>query len=433
MKIALCGYKGKMGKEVYSLLLENFNDVIAIEKEDDNLLQVIDDIDLLIDFTNKESALKHIYLCLEFHVPFIVGTTNFSYSELQAIKELCLMNNVKGVICYNFSIVINYILKSINAYNKHFDEISYIDIHHVSKLDKLSGTAYLFTRQNDKIKIKSLRTKKDTITYIVQMTGKYDKIIITYQALSRKIFALGLIDYLKNKDDDKIINLIGWNMDIKKISEVISIIKKNKHKAYLVGGSSRDFIFSRDFNDVDIATSAPLDFIYKTFNVVNEEGKSMGSLKISYKNVLIDITQFREETYLEKSTFPKVVGFSKDPYVDAKRRDFTINAIYLDITTNEIIDPYDGVKDLFSFKLRFIGDPLTRIKEDPSRILRGIRLAYKLNISIEEETNQAFLDNISELERLSNNKFNKEIEKMDNDFNQERTNAILSIYKITRR
>ena len=222
-------------------------------------------------------------------------------------------------------------------------------------------------------------------------------------------------------------------MDIKKVSEVISIIKKNKYKAYLVGGSSRDFLFSRDFDDIDIATSAPLDFIYKTFNVVNEEGKSMGSVKISYKNILIDLTLFREETYKEKSTFPKVVGFSKDPYVDAKRRDFTINAIYLDITTNEIVDPYDGVKDLFTFKLRFIGDPLERIKEDPSRILRGIRLAYKLNITIDEKTDQAFKDNVSELERLSNNKFNREIEKMDNDFSFEKTNAILALYNITRR
>ena len=74
-------------------------------------------------------------------------------------------------------------------------------------------------------------------------------------------------------------------MDIKRISEVISIIKKGKYKAFLIGGSSRDLIFSRDFTDVDIATNAPLDFIKKTFNVVNEDGASMGSIKINYKNI----------------------------------------------------------------------------------------------------------------------------------------------------
>ena len=222
-------------------------------------------------------------------------------------------------------------------------------------------------------------------------------------------------------------------MDVKKVSEVISIIKKGKYKAYLVGGSSRDLLFARFFDDVDIATNAPLDFIYKNFKVVNEDGKSMGSIKINYKNIIIELTKFRTEKYLEKSTFPKIDKFVDDPLIDANRRDFTINAIYLDLTNNEILDPFDGVKDLFSFTLKFIGDPLTRIKEDPSRIIRGIRLAYKLNIKIDEKTNEAFKENISELDRLSTNRFNKEIEKMIEEIGENRTSSILEEYNINRR
>ncbi len=222
-------------------------------------------------------------------------------------------------------------------------------------------------------------------------------------------------------------------MDVKKVSEVISIIKKGKYKAYLVGGSSRDLLFARFFDDVDIATNAPLDFIYKTFKVVNEDGKSMGSIKINYKNIIIELTKFRTEKYVEKSTFPKIDKFVDDPLLDANRRDFTINAIYLDLTNNEILDPFDGVKDLFSFTLKFIGDPLTRIKEDPSRIIRGIRLAYKLNIKIDEKTNEAFKENISELDRLSTNRFNKEIEKMIEEIGENRTSSILEEYNINRR
>lgn len=222
-------------------------------------------------------------------------------------------------------------------------------------------------------------------------------------------------------------------MDVKKVSEVISIIKKGKYKAYLVGGSSRDLLFARFFDDVDIATNAPLDFIYKNFKVVNEDGKSMGSIKINYKNIIIELTKFRTEKYLEKSTFPKIDKFVDDPLLDANRRDFTINAIYLDLTNNEILDPFDGVKDLFSFTLKFIGDPLTRIKEDPSRIIRGIRLAYKLNIKIDEKTNEAFKENISELDRLSTNRFNKEIEKMIEEIGENRTSSILQEYNINRR
>lgn len=222
-------------------------------------------------------------------------------------------------------------------------------------------------------------------------------------------------------------------MDVKKVSEVISIIKKGKYKAYLVGGSSRDLLFARFFDDVDIATNSPLDFIYKNFKVVNEDGKSMGSIKINYKNIIIELTKFRTEKYLEKSTFPKIDKFVDDPLLDANRRDFTINAIYLDLTNNEILDPFDGVKDLFSFTLKFIGDPLTRIKEDPSRIIRGIRLAYKLNIKIDEKTKEAFKENISELDRLSTNRFNKEIEKMIEEIGENRTSSILEEYNINRR
>ena len=219
-------------------------------------------------------------------------------------------------------------------------------------------------------------------------------------------------------------------MDIKRISEVISIIKRGKYKAYLVGGSSRDFIFSRDFTDIDIATNAPLDFLRKTFNVESEEGKSMGSIKINYKNLIMELTLFRKEKYDGKSIFPKIEKYINDEEEDALRRDFTINAIYLDTTNFNVVDPTDGVKDLFSFVVRFISDPVTRIKEDPTRIIRGIRLAYKMNFTIEENTQKAMIANIGELSRVSANKLKKEVDKMIEDFGEEKTFKILKEYNI---
>ena len=109
MKIAMCGYKGKTGSKVYQVLKANKYEVIGIEKDENELIDYIEDVDLVIDFTNKENAFVNIYMCLEFHKPFIIGTTGFSESELKAIKELCVVNNVKGVICYNFAIPINYL------------------------------------------------------------------------------------------------------------------------------------------------------------------------------------------------------------------------------------------------------------------------------------------------------------------------------------
>lgn len=219
-------------------------------------------------------------------------------------------------------------------------------------------------------------------------------------------------------------------MDIKRINEVITIIKKSKYKAFLVGGSSRDFIFSRDFSDIDIASNAPLDYLKKTFNVIDEAGASLGSIKINYKNVVMEITRFRKEKYENNSTFPKIEKYLNDEEEDALRRDFTINAIYLDTTNNNVVDPVDGIKDLFSFKVKFIGDPKLRIQEDPTRIIRGIRLAYKMNFTIDEKTDEAFKNETFQLKRISSSRLKKEIDKMIIDLGETKTQRILNQYNI---
>lgn len=209
MKIALCGYSGKTGQKVYEILKENKYDVIGVDDKSEPLHKIIKMVDLVIDFTNKNQALKHIFICFDYHKPFIVGTTGFSYDELALIKSLCNLEKVKGVICYNFSIPLNYLLNQIPIFKNYFENMEYIDIHHVSKIDKVSGTTYLFKLKNEQIEIKSLKTYKNTITYVIQMSTKYDKMIITYRVDDKKAFAIGLLNYLKTKDDSQITNLIG--------------------------------------------------------------------------------------------------------------------------------------------------------------------------------------------------------------------------------
>lgn len=208
MKIALIGYKGKTGSKVYQELLDNNYEVIGIDKEGILLSKVINDVDLVIDFTNKQSALKHIFVCLDNLKPFIVGTTGFSYDELAVIKSRCNLLKVKGVICYNFSLPLLLIIKMIKPLSDHFETINYFDIHHISKIDKVSGTTYLFMLQNSKIKLKSYKTNKNNITYVVQMTSKYDKLVLSYQVNDKIVFAKGLVNYLKSQDDSMIINLL---------------------------------------------------------------------------------------------------------------------------------------------------------------------------------------------------------------------------------
>ena len=208
MKIALCGYSGKTGKEIYQVLKENNFQVIGIDKNTTSLNDVIEKVDLVVDFTVKEVALKHIDLCIKHLKPFIVGTTGFNSNELARIKSLCKQNNIKGVICYNFSRPLNYLLKHFNFFKKYFKSMTYLDIHHISKVDKTSGTTYLFLLANDKIKIKSLKTNKSKIVYMITMENNWDKMTFIYQVNSKKVFAEGLCDYIKYHDEKQIINLI---------------------------------------------------------------------------------------------------------------------------------------------------------------------------------------------------------------------------------
>lgn len=207
MKIAVCGYKGKTGSKIYDLLLKNNFDVIGIDIND-SLYNQINDVDLVIDFTNKKAALKNIYICLDFLKPFIVGTTGFTYDELASIKSRCNYYKLNGIICYNFSLPLNFILKQFQFFNNYFTDFSYLDIHHISKIDKTSGTTYLFMLKNNKIKIKSLKTYKNSVIYVIQMSTKYDKMIITYQVDDKIVFANGILHYLKTKDESVFINLL---------------------------------------------------------------------------------------------------------------------------------------------------------------------------------------------------------------------------------
>lgn len=207
MKIALCGYKGKMGSAVYEVLKKEY-EIFPVEKDEITLDKIISQVDLVLDFTVKEVAIDHIRLCLQYHKNFISGTTGFSEAELQQIRIRCQQEKVHGIICYNFATPINFMLEHMDEWKNYFQEFEYLDIHHVSKKDKQSGTTQLFLKKNGKLVVKSYQTKKNTITYLIQMKTKYDKITITYHVLDRKAFAMGVYQVLKKNSEEGIINLL---------------------------------------------------------------------------------------------------------------------------------------------------------------------------------------------------------------------------------
>ncbi len=209
----------------------------------------------------------------------------------------------------------------------------------------------------------------------------------------------------------------------KRIQEILKILKQNGHQAYLIGGSSLDEYLNLPYCDVDITTDALPQQVCRLFFVVSEQGKMFGNVKIEFQGLKAEITTFRVEDYCYPSVYPKIVRFSQKAEEDSWRRDFTINALYMD-ENNKITDFHLGINDLQNRTIRLIGDPIKRLKEDPSRILRGLRLKQKLGFKMDESTKRAFIQSVEEIKRLSINKLAYEIKKTYEECGVEQTNQL---------
>ena len=217
-------------------------------------------------------------------------------------------------------------------------------------------------------------------------------------------------------------------MDIR-IIEILKKISDKQYKAYLVGGSSRDYLLNKEFTDIDIATNAPISFLEENFEIVSLTGKCFGSLKINYKNLIAEITLFRQESYDFKSIYPHIEKYVNSLQEDYLRRDLTINAIYIDYNLN-VYDPSNGLKDLRCKRLRFINNPDLRIKEDPTRIFRIIKFQFQLGFKIPFSLQKVIKNNHLAILRLSKDKYEKEINSLKKYLNEKQLLKTLKKYKI---
>jgi len=194
---------------------------------------------------------------------------------------------------------------------------------------------------------------------------------------------------------------------INKFIELASLFKSHGYNLYLVGGSSRDYLLHREFNDLDLASDATPSEIKKILPTWDYTYEMFGN--VHYKN--IDITTFRKEENYADYRHPSKVVFTKDIKEDYKRRDFTINAIYIDKDL-KVYDFSNGSIDLKNKIIRFIGDPVYRVKEDPLRILRAERFAKVLGFTIEPNSLKAINDNRDLLNKLNKDKISQELRKI---------------------
>lgn len=166
-----------------------------------------------------------------------------------------------------------------------------------------------------------------------------------------------------------------------------SIAKKilnHGHEVYFVGGFVRSHIMQRNYDDIDIVTSATHDELSRIFNISHVVGKSFGVINVVYHGHIFEIATFREDFGYENFRKPSRIQhgtLTSDVY----RRDFTINAIYMNPFTMEIIDLVNGTQDIKNKIIRAVGNAYDRICEDRLRIVRAIRFAAVLNFKIDND------------------------------------------------
>ena len=172
--------------------------------------------------------------------------------------------------------------------------------------------------------------------------------------------------------------------------KVCDLLAERGYAAYVVGGAVRDVLLGITPKDFDVATDARPEQIKPLFRRALVIGRRFRLVHVMMGPETIEVSTFRaaDKQAAEKDEHGRVLrdnvfGTMEE---DARRRDFTVNALYYDCKTGEVIDFHDGLADLKKRTLRVIGDPETRFREDPVRMLRAVRLGAKLGLSIEGAT-----------------------------------------------
>ena len=199
------------------------------------------------------------------------------------------------------------------------------------------------------------------------------------------------------------------------VKELNKMFTDREHELYLVGGCVRDYLMNKEPHDYDMCTSAlPTETIETlTANGISytAKGIAFGTVVAIIEGKEYEITTYREDMAYEDKRHPDGVSYVRDINSDLGRRDFTINAMAMNITTGEVVDPYDGKKDLENKVIRSVRDPYLRFDEDGLRILRAMRFAVKFGFSIEEETKKAMHENVMDLEYVSKERVTEEFRK----------------------
>ncbi|MFO7955960.1 MAG: CCA tRNA nucleotidyltransferase [Candidatus Brocadiia bacterium] len=169
---------------------------------------------------------------------------------------------------------------------------------------------------------------------------------------------------------------------------IVRRLREAGHTALLAGGCVRDMLRGEAPKDYDIATDAAPERVEELFDRTVLVGREFGVCRVLLNGVTYEVARFRRESGYSDGRHPDEVTFC-GPAEDARRRDFTINAMFWDPIGAELLDYEGGRRDLAEGLLRAVGDPERRFREDHLRLLRAVRFAARLEFEIEPDTRAA--------------------------------------------
>ena len=199
-----------------------------------------------------------------------------------------------------------------------------------------------------------------------------------------------------------------------KVIKIINKFTENKAEIYIVGGAVRDLLLDRTVKDWDFTTNLTPEEMKNLFPKNSFCNNAFGTFSIVDDDEIFEVTTFRTERGYSDSRHPDEVKWGKTLEEDLQRRDFTINALAIRLVDDkpELIDLYDGQKDLKDKLIRTVGNPDERFKEDALRLMRAVRIAGQIGFEIEEKTLKSIQENAQLINNIAGERIRDELFKI---------------------
>ena len=440
IRVIIAGFKGRMGQAACQMVLgDPALDLVAVldpfaqETEWQGIPVFKDKTDLIgfdadvwVDFTTPAVAYENTHFALEQGFAPVVGTTGFTSEQITELTNFSRDKNLGGLIAPNFALGAVLLMQFAAQAAKYFPNVEIIELHHDKKKDAPSGTAIKTAELMAEVREPIQQGASDEEELIAGARGaNFDGMrihsvrlpgLVAHQEVIFGNQGEGLT--LRHDSYDRSSFMTGVNLGIKEVVKrhelvyglmpsefqkalpVLEKIKEAGFEAYFVGGSVRDALLNRPIHDVDIATSSYPEETKQIFSRTVDIGIEHGTVLVLEGEEEYEVTTFRTEDVYVDYRRPSAVSFVRSLEEDLKRRDFTVNAFALD-ETGEIVDLFDGLKDLENQILRAVGVASERFNEDALRIMRGFRFQASLGFELETETFKAMKVLTPLLEKIS--------------------------------